>query len=136
MSRQNEYAVTVTIDGIDYGVYDKLSGGEVDSEELTYSPGAMAPKISLGGIPTVGQVVISRLYVLERDHLTVHTLMQAVGKADAVIKKQPLDSDRNAFGRPLTYSGKLKRVSPPEHDSESTDAALIEIEITPAGTVT
>lgn len=136
MSRQDQYATTATIDGEDFGVFDKFDGGEVDTDELSYKPGAMAPKISLGGIPTVGQVTISRLYVLERDHLKVHSLIAKVGKADVVVKKQPLDVDKNAFGRPLVYTGKLKRVQPPPADSESTDAALIEIEVTPGGTVT
>jgi len=138
-SRKDMYKVTVTIDGRTLPAptaWDTLTGGEIDSDELKYKPGAMAPEISLGGSVTVGQVVIGRVYDLDRDHTNVHWLISRVGKAHVVVKKQPLDIDENAFGRPLVYQGKLKRVTPPEVDSTSTDAAIVEIEITPEGTVT
>jgi hypothetical protein len=69
-------------------------------------------------------------------HTKIHALLARVGKATIVVKKQPLDVDGNAGAlRPLTYTGKLKRVHPPEPDSESSDAALLELEMTPVGTV-
>jgi|SRR5215471_9463762 len=134
--RKDQWDTTVTIDGVAYGTFDQSTGGEADTDELKYKPGGMAAQISLGGIVTVGALTVSRLYVLERDHVNVHNLLGRVGKAQVVVKKQPLDVDGNAFGRPLTYNGVLKRVTPPEVDSESTDAALIEIEVTPSGTIT
>jgi hypothetical protein len=33
------------------------------------------------------------------------------------------------------YTGKIKTVTPPEHDSTSSDPALIQIEFVPTGTV-
>jgi hypothetical protein len=133
--RQDQYDIKVSVDGTDLGTFDKLSGGEVDSEETVYKPGAMGARISLGGSVNVGAVTVSRLYDLTRDHLLVHWLISRAGKGSAVVSKQPLDVDGNVFGRPVVYSGKLKQVNPPEVDSESSDAALIELEITPAGTV-
>lgn len=133
--RQDQWAVTVAVDDVDLGVWDKLSGGEVDSEETTYKPGAMAPRISLGGSVNVGNVTVSRLFDLQRDGNIVHWLINRAGKGTIVIKKTPLDVDGNAANKPLTYRGKLKQVNPPEVDSESSDAALIELEMTPAGTV-
>lgn len=135
MSRVDQYAITVAVDDRDLGIFDKLSGGEIDSEETTYKPGAMGSRISLGGSQNVGNVTITRNYDLNRDHLIVHWLASRAGKGWIVVKKQPLDVDGNAFGRPLTYSGRLKQVNPPEVDSEGTDAALIELEMTPVGTV-
>lgn len=139
MSRKDMYDVTVTVDGRQLGgnnTFDTMTGGEVDSDELKYKPGGMAPMVSLGGTTTVGQVVIGRLYDLKRDHPLIHWLISRVGKGNVVVKKQPLDVDGNAYGRPLVYTGKLKRVLPPEVDSTSTDAAIVELEVTPAGTVT
>lgn len=133
--RQDQYDIKVSIDGVDLGTFDKLSGGEVDSEETTYKPGAMGARVSLGGSVNVGAVTVSRLYDLTRDHGIVHWLIARAGRASAVVSKQPLDVDGNVFGRPIVYSGKLKQVNPPEVDSESSDSALIELEITPAGTV-
>jgi len=136
VSRKDMYDTRVSVDGKNLGTFDVLSGGETDTDELTYKPGGMAPAVSLGGQTTVGAVVVSRLYQLDRDHLVIHWLLSRVGLGDVVINKQPLDVDGNAFGKPLVYRGKLKRVTPPEVDSTSTDAATIEMEVTPAGAVT
>lgn len=136
MSRVDQYSITVTIDGVSWGVFDKMTGGEVDSEETTYKPGGMGSRIALGGSQTIANVVISKLYDLATVHTKIHDLITRVGKATIVVKKQPLDVDGNAGAlRPLTYTGKLKRVHPPEPDSESADAALLELEMTPVGTV-
>lgn len=142
MSRQDQYSLSMTVDGFRTGVWDKLEGGEVDSEEAKYRPGAMAPMVSLGGSVEVGNLTISRLYNLARDHGAtpaqpggIHWLLGRAGRGQVVINRQPLDADGNAFGSPLVYTGTLKTVTPPEVDSESSDAALLECEITPAGTV-
>jgi hypothetical protein len=134
MSRQDQYAVTLTVDGVLLGVFDALEGGEVDSEETRYKPGGMGAPISLGGSVEVGNLTLSRLYVLNRDHDRIHWLSRA-GKGACVVSRQPLDVDGNAYGRPLVYTGTLKAITPPEVDSESSDAAKLELEITPAGTV-
>lgn len=135
--RKDQHRVSVSIDGVKLGVFDVLTGGETDSDELKYRPGGMAPVISLGGVVTVGQLIVSRLYKLQRDHLRVHWLLGRVGKGQAVVTKVVLDPDGNAFGKPLVTKGVLKRVTPPEVDSNATgDAATIELEITPEGVVT
>jgi hypothetical protein len=141
MARKDQYDTRVSVDGQDLGTFDTLTGGESDTTELTYKPGGMAPQVSLGGLVTIGQVVLGRLYVLDRDHQNsngtgIAWLLSRVGKGQVVVTKQPLDIDGNAFGKPLVYKGTLKRVTPPEVDSQSTDAALVELEVTPAGTIT
>ena len=135
MSREDQYSVGVRIDGLDFKVWDTFSGGEADSEEAKYSPGGLAPEISLGGKRTVGNITVGRLYDLLRDHSQIQFLMERVGKADVVVTKQPLDVDGNAFGQPLVYRGKLKMCTPPDHDSQSSDPAMIELEISSAATV-
>ena len=133
--RSDQYNVTAVVDGKDLGTFDKFSGGEVDSEETRYRPGAMGSPIALGGAVTVGNVTISRLYDLAREQGIIHWLIGRAGKGAVVINKQPLDVDGNAYGRPLVYTGMLKQINPPEHDSESSDAALLELEMVPTGTV-
>jgi hypothetical protein len=130
------YDVRVVIDGRNFFTWDVLTGGETDSTELTYKPGAMANAISLGGSVTVGQVILNKNYDLQRDTAQIHWLLSRVGKGTVVIHKQPLDVDGNVYGKPLVYTGILKRVTPPEVDANATDAALIEIEVTPQGLVT
>ena len=135
MSRQDQYDVKVVVDGVDLGTFDKLTGGEIDSEETTYKVGGMGPRISLGGSVNPGNVTVQVIYDLSRIHSIVHWLIGRVGKAPATISKQPLDVDGNAFGKAITYPARLKQVNPPEVDSESSDAALLELEFTVNGSV-
>lgn len=133
MSTTRQYDVTAWIDQVgQLGTFDTLTGGGVDSDEVKWHPGGMNETISLGGVSEIDNVVIGRIYLLERDHaqFLAASLFQ-VGKVGMVITKQPLDRDGNAWGRPLIYIGTYKRVTPPEHDSNATDAAVIEYELTP-----
>ena len=139
MSRQDQYNVTVVLEAngaamprMDLGTWDKMSGGEVDSEETKYRPGNMGAEVTLGGYTTVGNVTVSRLYDLARDHGVIKSIVNRVGKVNVTVTKQNLDTNGSPFGTPLVYKGKLKRVTPPEVDSESADAAMVEIEITSA----
>jgi hypothetical protein len=133
--REDNFRVTVVVDGTDLGVWDKCSGGEVDSDETRYRPGSMGSPISLGGQILVANVVVSRMFDQVRDGAIAHTLLARAGKGAIVVKKQPLDVDGNAQGRAFTYTGKLKKVAPPPHDSESSAVAMFELEMVPAGTV-
>jgi hypothetical protein len=135
MSRKDQYRLTVSLDGNDLGVFDKMSGGEIDSDELKYKPGGMAPEISLGGSVSVGNVTVERLYDLSRDHQTVKGIIARVGKGAVTVNKQPLDVDGNAYGAPIVYQGQLKTCTPPEVDSEANDAATVQLEISSAGIV-
>ena len=132
MSRQDQRSVNVVIDGQFTGVWDAKSGGMTDSEETTFRPGAMAERIALGGAQTIENLTCSRLFNLSRDLPRIKSWMHRAGKADVTVVEIFLDADGNAFGNPITYVGKLKSVSPPEHDSESSDAAKVEIEVTVA----
>jgi hypothetical protein len=138
-TRQDTWRITVQIKHPvtgrfnNYGVWDKLSGGAIDSDETKYNPGGMEDPVSLGGKKTVDNVTLSRLYRLERDHGTLQTLIVAAGKSPVIIAKQPMDIEGNVYGKPLVYRGRLKRVTPPETDSESSGPALVEIEVTVDG---
>jgi hypothetical protein len=136
-TRSDTWAVFVQVEDIrtgrmmDLGIWDKKDGGEVDSEETKYKPGGMQSQVSLGGSKLTGNVTFSRLYRLLRDHATVHqTLITGAGRASVILMQQPLDINGNQFGRPIVYRGTLKRVSPPTVDSESSDPAMIELEMT------
>jgi hypothetical protein len=134
-ARQDTWSVSVSVDDVDYGVWDKKSGGNADSEETKYKPGGMAPEITLGGSQSVENVTLSRLYDLNRDHQIISTLLARRGRAPAVVKQQPLDHDGNVFGSPVVFRGVLKAVNVPDVDSEGNDAAMVEIEISTAATV-
>lgn len=135
-TRKDMFLVTVQVDGVgDLGVFDTMTGGEVDSDEQKYRPGGMAPPVSLGGAVTMGNVVLERNFDLERDGPIMHALMAAAGVAGITASKQPLDLNKVPYGRPLVYTGKLKQAAPPDHDSTSSDPALLHLEFVPSGTV-
>jgi hypothetical protein len=134
-TRKDTYIVNVWVDGIELlEPFDKMTGGDLDSDEFKYYPGGMVPPISLGGKVNPSNVVVSRLYRLNRDHTNLQRLYNAVGKGSMKVVRIPLDIDGNRWtGKPITWNGTLKRVTVPEVDSESSDPGLIELEMTPMG---
>jgi hypothetical protein len=115
------------------GIWDKRSGGELDSEEVKYYPGAMGEQEQLGGRVVAGNNTLSRLFKGDRDQAILGKLFSAVGKSAVKITEQPLDTDGNAYGNPIVWNGILKKVQSPARDSESTSVAMIEIEVSTKG---
>lgn len=111
-------------------VMDKMTGGEVSSDSQKYRPGGMEDPISLGGTRNSGNVTVSKIYRLGNEHVAVDALMEGVGRCHMRISKLPLDLDGNSEGTPATvYNGRLIRCAPPEVDSESSEAGLLELEM-------
>ncbi len=132
--RQDQWSNTVTIDGKPMGVWDTLGGGASDSDSTTYRPGGMAPQVSLGGPRTIGDLTLGRL-ISRSDWEYMHGLMNRTGQARATVSRQPLDEDGNPWGRPMTYTGILRSCTPGDTDSNSSDAQVWEIVVTPEGSV-
>jgi hypothetical protein len=140
MSRKSQERVQVSIanrDGVfeDWGIFDTWAGGEADSNETRHRGGGMAPERALGGQLTIGQVTVTRLYDLERDHERVRSLLNRAGKARIVAQRQKLDLEGDPFGEPMTYTGITKSLKPGDADSESDDPQMLEIEFTPDGSI-
>jgi hypothetical protein len=133
--RADQRSVSITIDGVATGVWDAKSGGEADSEETKYREGGGGAQVTLGGQQVMENLTCARLFKLDRDLPRIKRWMNRAGRASVVVTEQFLDRDGNAARVGLTYEGILKRVAPPEHDSESTDAARVEIEVSVAGPV-
>lgn len=134
-TRQDQYAVSLIVDSVgDTGIWDKWTGGEADSEETVYKPGNMGERESLGGFKTVGNVTLSRNFKLSRDIPLRPKLLAARGERDCTAIKQTLDRAKRPVGAPLIVKGTFKRYTDPEVDSESTDASMVEVEITGATT--
>jgi len=140
-TREDTYQVNVQIEDIaagdgsmiDLGVWDKKTGGDLDSTDTVYRPGGMAPQISLGGPKTTTNITVSRLYRLNRDHAHMTRLYRAVGLGKMIVAQQPLDIEGNAFGNPLVWHGRLKTVKAPPVDSEASGASMVELEMTVEG---
>lgn len=132
--RVDQFSTSVVVDDRPLGVFDAHEGGVVSAEEQKYRPGGMKPQKSLGGYPSTDNVTVRKLYE-PNDVDIVRWLRGLVGKATAVITKQPLDVDGNPFGKPDVFTGKLQRVAAPDHDSNDSGPALFEIEVSTEGTV-
>lgn len=139
--RQDQWSNTVTLtrpDGtkVPLGVWDTLSGGVPEASETKYKPGGMKPEVSLGGSVSVSNITLGRL--LDRangDWELCQTLLEAAGKWDADVARQPLDDDGLPYGKPSNYSGKLQSVNPGDTDSNSTGAQVWQIVVSTHGRI-
>jgi len=131
MAREDQFMWGLTIDGRDLGFWDKGSGGNVDSNETKYKPAGL-PAVTLGGSVTTENVTLQRLYEIGRDDVLEPWLISRAGKGNGTASKIKLDDDDNPVGKPLVYVAKLKQVIPPDTDSESGSAALIQVELSVA----
>jgi len=117
---------------LDLGTWDGFTGGDIDSDDTKYRAGGRAPEESLGGTRTVSNVTLKRLFRIERDFDLIQTLVDGAGAVDVQITRGYLDPSVVAVNSPVmgnvVYLGKLKAVKQPEHDSNSSDASMLEIE--------
>lgn len=135
-AREDTYDVTVTVKGagaaggdLSLGTFDTMSGGNVEADDSKYRPGGLAAEISLGGLRTVENVTVGRIYDLASDHASIVNLANRVGAAQVIVSKQPLDRSGVKYGSPIVYTGTLVRVGFPDVDSQSSDASMWELEV-------
>jgi hypothetical protein len=135
---QKTFRVSLSVDGVDLGVWDTSSGGKLGANVLPYLPGGMGPQVSLpGGTPTIDAVQLARNYDLIRDHDSAKPLLVAkTGRGRCVVKKRPLDADGNGHGKSEIVTGTLMSVDSPATDSNSDSAAILTVEISPDGPIT
>jgi len=115
------------------GVFDKFDGGEIDSETKTYRPGGMAEAEVLVGLASTGEVKISKGFDAEKDGAMKKWLNSQIGSYAAAIKT-PLKSDKSpVIEGQETFTGVVKSVSTPTHDSEGNSVSMIEVTLTIRG---
>lgn len=128
MSRVDQYDIRVKLAGNRIPEpWDKMTGGRITADTVKYRPGNMAPQISLGGHKSIEDVTVQRLFKQGRDNALLQQWVNYTGRATMEVHKQPLNIDGHPVGPALVYVGKLMDVKPPDVDSESTSAALIEL---------
>lgn len=136
MSRQDNYNVTLTVNGRQMGTYDKMEGGELDSDEVKYRSGNMGSQRSLGGPRMVGNITLTDLFEhTQADRERLRFLLANAGHGAATVVKQPLDADGNANVDPLVYTGTLKTVTPGPVDSNSNEADTYDLVISAEGDI-
>lgn len=129
IAREDTFEVRVTVDGEDFGKWEKKTGGQGDSEETKVRLAGMGPQVSLGGSQTIENVTVTKLYDLDVDAPRLARLYSRRGKATVQVIQTPLDRDGHTYGPPVTWTGTLKAVTAPDVDAEGTDAAMVELEV-------
>jgi len=127
--RTDQERITLRVDNIDCGVFDSFSGGGASADDTKNRPGGMGAEESLGGPVSRDAFTIGRLYKLERDHTLYKVLDRLTGSGRVVAVRQKLNRDRSPFGAPITYTGTLIKVTPPDHDSNDTGRAVFTLEV-------
>jgi hypothetical protein len=134
--RTDQYVLHLSIDGVDVGIWDQMTGGDITSASLKYRAGGQnRQQEPLGGPRQVSDITVTRKYDLTRDHQLMGFFDSKVGRGNCVLSKQPLDEDDNVFGRPIVYQGKFETVNPPDVNSDSPAVGLIAITISAASLV-
>jgi hypothetical protein len=127
--RVDQERITVRVDDIDCGVFQTFAGGGSAADDTKNRPGGMGPEESLGGPVSRDAFTLGRLYKLERDHAQFKVLDSKTGSGRVVAVRQKLNKDRSAFGDPITYTGTLIKVTPPDSDSNASDRAEFSLEV-------
>lgn len=135
MGRKDQYLVTLSVEGRPCGVYDMFEGGAGDSDETKHRPGGMGAVKTYGGPTNVANITLSRVFEPDRDSDLVRWLQSVRGRARATVSRQPLDRDKNPWGRPFVYGGTLKTVTLGNIDSNSSDVDTYSLEISAEGDI-
>jgi hypothetical protein len=131
VNSQREFLCSV--DGVP-GYFATLEGAEVagDTSEA-WDGGAQRPE-TLASPPTTSNIVMSRPYKAALHQPIIDRLQKVVSRWRTTVTKQPTDADFTPIGKPSTYpNALLVRVTPPEHDASSGEAATWELEFATAG---
>jgi hypothetical protein len=135
VARSDQYQISLFVDGTACGVFDDADGGGVDSSELKYRPGGMGDQVSLGGPQMVDNITLTRGFDRARDQALLAWMISRCGKGSATVVKQPLDVDKNAFGDPIVYTGKLKKYNPAKVQADANTVDTYDFEISTNSTV-
>lgn len=133
----HRYLVTVSVTNADgttknLGTWDRLSGGAATADVTKYRPGGMGAELAFGGLPTYDDLTVARHYDASQDVNDVPYLQGRTGKGKVTVTRQPLNTDGQATGDSLVYSGILSGVTPPDVDSTSADVTMLEITVSVA----
>jgi len=125
---QSNWTVQLLLNNQDYGFWAVKEGGGVETEDSTYDD--WDGTVQLGGKRSRNEITLRKLY-REGVHAQYRTLDALAGRADATVISSPTDDDGVSWGTPITNTGKLGNVSPPDVDKGSSDGGEIEITVRP-----
>lgn len=120
--------ITVSVDNVNLGTFVSKSGGQVEADESKTRLGGMGKEISLPVLSTVENVTVAKHW--DSDMRSKYaSLKTKVGKKRMSVSVQALDGDGNKTGSAESYAGIFIRITPPDQDVSSNDAAMVELEL-------
>lgn len=126
---KNQFLVTLSRNGKDYGKFDSFTGGKGTTNTARYREGGEAEKKPIGGTKDREPITSTRRYKFERDHPIFKELDRLRGTDGWSILKHPLDADMNVIGEPIPFTGVLEGVEGPDSDSNSDgEVAMLSLE--------
>lgn len=126
---EQNYLVTVVVDGQALGVFDTFSGGDPAAQSVKHRPGGMGPEKSYATLPSYTDVTVGRVLEPARDWELIRQLTQKAGRVDASATVQPLDADGNIWGNPKTYNGTFLGIKDGKVDSTSDAIKMLEVDL-------
>src|SRR5579872_7329226 len=126
---EQQFLVSVNINGTDLGVFDTYKGGDVQAKVTKHRPGGMGPEQGYPALPVYTDVTVSRVYDPTVYQEILRTLNAQAGRVPGSVAVQPLDANGNAFGKPIVYGGVFSNLKWGNVDSTSEKPRMFEIDL-------
>jgi hypothetical protein len=127
MKTKRQIRASLSIGGVDYGLFDSVTGIVTDGDETKYTPADGIRRTAVGEAQD-GNPVLSRMYESSRDGV-IGKNRRALHGQPALVTPYDRDEDGNWQQNISPVEGAVKTITCPEGDSDSNDTTMISIEI-------
>jgi len=115
---EQQWLASLNVNGVDYGNFDKFSGGDAVASVSKFRPAGMGPERTYLALPVFANITLTKAFV-QTDYAIQNTLRNLVGAAQATVKITPLNDAGKPWGTPRTYTGRIEAVKDGNTDSTS-----------------
>jgi len=125
---EQQWVPSLTVNGVNYGNFDKFSGGDAVASVPKFRPAGMGPERTYLALPVFANVMLTKAFV-QTDYALQNTLRNLVGAAQATVTLTPLNDAGVAWGTPRVYTGRLESVKDGNTDSTSNAVRTWDVDI-------
>jgi hypothetical protein len=125
--REDQAAITVTVDGIAYGEsWASVEGGNLEADDSKTRPGGMGKEVSVGGPASREDITVQTQ--LSDVVLGWHkTLENKIGTGRVKVGVTFLGADRLPTGASQTMTGVLKSVALPDMAADGNEVGMYQL---------
>lgn len=128
MSVEQQYSVTVVVNGATIGAFDTYTGGDAIAKSNKHRPGGMGEEKSFVALPSYTDMTVSRVLERQRDWELTRQLVPLAGRVLGSVTIQPLDENGAAWGASRVASGRFLGVKGWKADSNSDAVLMYELD--------